>query len=89
MMRKFRLWNPHALFELWMARAFAVMAVLYGLRVLICGRYWSRSEVVVDPVRVWFTGLLMIAVGVYLLALLFGDSPNQQTTSDGTESRRT
>ena len=78
MMRKFRLWNPHAVLEMWMARAFAVMVALYGLRVLICGRYFSRSEEVVDPVRVWLTGLLMIAVGVWLIMLLLGDKRNDK-----------
>ena len=74
MMRpRLRLPNPQAVLEVWMARAFAVMVALYGLRVLICGRYVSRSEVVVDPVRVWLTGLLMIAVGVWFIMLLSGD----------------
>ena len=78
MMWKFRLWNPQAVLEVWMARAFAVMVALYGLRVLIRGRYVSRAEVVVDPVRVWLTGLLMIAVGVFFIMLLFGDKRNDK-----------
>ena len=46
---RLRLPNPQAMLEMWMARAFAVMVALYGLRVLICGRMF-RAEVVVDPV---------------------------------------
>jgi hypothetical protein len=64
--------DPSSVAESFMAWALGVVLALYGVRILVSGRYVARSgEVVEDPVRVWLSGSLTVAAGVFLVTVFF------------------
>jgi hypothetical protein len=64
--------DPSSVVEAFFVWALGVVLALYGLRILVSGRYVAKSgEVVEDPVRVWLSGSLTVAAGAFLVTVFF------------------